>query len=63
MVIRITCVIIVMSCSMMIQPSLDKTEVAIVSHQRALRSEDIVPEEAAAIPDARPEAGHSPGDD
>ncbi len=44
------------------QPSLDMIEVAIVSFKRVLLSEGIIPEEEAAIPDARPEAAHSPGD-
>ena len=44
------------------QPSLDMIEVAIVSFKRVLHSEGIIPAEEAEIPDARPEAGHSPGD-
>ena len=44
------------------QPSLDMIEVAIVSFKRVLLSEGIISEEEAEIPDARPEAAHSPGD-
>ena len=43
------------------EPSLDMIEVAIVSFKRVLLSEGIIPEEEAAIPDPRPDAGHTPG--
>lgn len=43
------------------EPSLDMIEVAIVSFRRVLLSEGILGEEEAAIPEPRPEAGHSAG--
>ena len=45
------------------EPSLDMIEVAIVSFKRVLLSEELIPEEEAVIPPARPEAAHVPGGD
>ena len=43
------------------EPSLDMIEVAIVSFKRVLLSEGMIPLEEAEIPEARPEAAHTPG--
>ena len=43
------------------EPSLDMIEVAIVSFNRVLLSEGIIPEEEAQIPAANPGAAHAPG--
>ena len=43
------------------EPSLDMIEVSIVSFKRVLLSEGIIEEDEAEIPEARPEAAHSPG--
>ncbi len=43
------------------EPDLGMVETAIVAFKHVLASEKIIPEEEAAIPEARPEMGHMPG--
>ena len=43
------------------EPTQDMIEVAIVSFKRVLLSEGIISEDEASIPEAKPEAAHSPG--